>query len=257
MKKFKIKKSREEKTLNISVIHGSMLGPILFLIYINDLYNASALLKLMLLHTLRWNWQQSQSILRSVKNMYSPIKISQNTLLPTIPQSSHLCSPNLFICWTFHFLISNYHSWASALRKLTPASTFRHQSFQSSTGPKKCRIALAWSGTGHFPASLVFSFWYQTDQMPDSPAFWHLYTLTSTRTRTRTWTRTQTRTQKGTRTRTCTRTSTQTYDEQERTWTGTRTCRMDMKHGHGHASWTWRCTSTTDKKFSRASLVCR
>jgi hypothetical protein len=47
--------------------------------------------------------------------------------------------------------------------------------------------ALVWSGTGPVPASLVFLFRYWTDQMPDSPAFRHLYTRTRTRTRTRTY----------------------------------------------------------------------
>jgi hypothetical protein len=48
------------------------------------------------------------------------------------------------------------HRWASASRKLTPASAFRHLSSQSGTGPNKCRTASLYSGTGTAPASLVF-----------------------------------------------------------------------------------------------------
>jgi hypothetical protein len=105
------------------------------------------------------------------------------------------------------------HSWASASRKLTPASAFWHQYFQSGTGPKRCRTALAWSGNGPVPASLVFSFRYRTDQMPDSPAFRH-YT-----------------------------------HEHEHPLTHAHTpmmCGMNMDRNvdvqHAHKAWTWTCT---------------
>ncbi len=56
------------------------------------------------------------------------------------------------------------------------ASAFRHPLFQSGTGPKKCRTASAWFGTRSVPASLVLSFRYRTDRMPDSPHS-HIYTF--------------------------------------------------------------------------------
>jgi hypothetical protein len=49
-----------------------------------------------------------------------------------------------------------YHSWASASIKLTPASAFRHLSSQSGTALKKCRNASFYSGNGSVPALLVF-----------------------------------------------------------------------------------------------------
>jgi hypothetical protein len=107
--------------------------------------------------------------------------------------------------------------------------------------PKRCRTALAWSGTGPLPASLVFLFRYRTDRMPDSPACRHLYT----------------------RTRTCTRIH--TYDVQHEhgeehghsAWTFSMDIQhghsawtiskdMDMHYGHGHAPWTWTCTMDMD-----------
>jgi hypothetical protein len=116
---------------------------------------------------------------------------------------------------------SQDHSWASASRKLTPASAFRHQIFQSGTGLKKwCRTESAWSDTGSVPAPFVFVIpvpdWLDA---PDSPAFRHLYT------------RTQTRTCTGTRTRTQT---------PPRTWTRTDglDIDMDMQHGNRHVPWT-------------------
>ncbi len=111
--------------------------------------------------------------------------------------------------WTQKVYMCIHHSWASASRKLTPASALRHQYFQSGNSPKKCRTALAWSGTGPLPASLVFSFRYRTDRMSDSLACWHLYTRTRTRTH--------------------------TYDVQH-------------EHGqeHGHEAWTWTCTMDMD-----------
>ncbi len=111
--------------------------------------------------------------------------------------------------------MSNDHSWTSASRKLTTASAFRHPLFQSSTGPKKCRTASAWFGTGSVPASLFLSFRYRTDRMPDSPTFPHLYI----RTRTRTWTRTRTHWHR--------------QGHGKVTWTLTWTCSMEMGVHHG------------------------
>jgi hypothetical protein len=54
------------------------------------------------------------------------------------------------------FINANYHRWASASVKLTPASAFRHPSSQSGTAVKKCRTASFYSGTGSVSASLVF-----------------------------------------------------------------------------------------------------
>jgi hypothetical protein len=48
---------------------------------------------------------------------------------------------NLIFFW-FWFGSGKIHRWASAPRKLTPASALRHPSFQSGTGPKKCRTGL-------------------------------------------------------------------------------------------------------------------
>jgi hypothetical protein len=40
------------------------------------------------------------------------------------------------------------HSWAMAPKTVTPASALRHPSFQSSTGPRKCRTASTQSSSG-------------------------------------------------------------------------------------------------------------
>ncbi len=139
------------------------------------------------------------------------------------------------------------HSWASALRKLMSASAFRHQFFQSGTGPKKCWTELTWSSTGPFMASLVFSFRYRTDQMPDSPAFILMNTHMNTHTNTHT--------------------NMHSHMHTDLWWTGENMDRnMDVQHGH--EAWTWTCIMNmemykhhrcrnADKKFSLASLVFR
>jgi hypothetical protein len=60
------------------------------------------------------------------------------------------------VSWTTNGNGNGLHRWASASRKLTPASAFRHLSSQSGTGPKTSRTASLYSGTGTAPASLVF-----------------------------------------------------------------------------------------------------
>jgi hypothetical protein len=108
------------------------------------------------------------------------------------------------------------HSWASASRKLTPASAFRHQYIQSGTGPKKCRTALAWSGTRLVPAS--FFFFILVPDCSDAgqsgiPAFIHSNTNTHrnmhSHTHAHLWCAAW-------------------------TWTETWTFSMATKHGHGH-----------------------
>jgi hypothetical protein len=65
-------------------------------------------------------------------------------------------------------LLPSVHRWASASKKLTPASAFRHPSSQSGTGPKKCRTAQLNFGTGLFPVSLIF-----LSPVPDYPDAGH------------------------------------------------------------------------------------
>ncbi len=89
---------------------------------------------------------------------------------------------HIYIYTVTKYIDRYLHSWASASRKLTAASAFRHPLFQSSTGPKKCRTASAWSSTGSVLALFVLSFQYRTDRVPDSPAFIHTHTNTYTNT---------------------------------------------------------------------------
>jgi hypothetical protein len=77
--------------------------------------------------------------------------------------------------------------------------------------------------TGPVLVSLVFSFRYRTDWMPDSPAFRHLYT------------------------RTCTLTHTHMHGHAQAAWTCT--CVMDMEMNKHHG-----CRNA-EKIFSLASLV--
>jgi hypothetical protein len=56
------------------------------------------------------------------------------------------------------------HRWASASKKLTPASVFRHPLSQSGTGPEKSQTAQINSGTRLFPVSLIF-----LSPVPDYP----------------------------------------------------------------------------------------
>jgi hypothetical protein len=69
-----------------------------------------------------------------------------------IPESNLLQRVSNNQSWAF---ATFYHRWASASRKLTPASAFRHPSSQSDTGPKKCRTASLYSGTGQVFSSPV------------------------------------------------------------------------------------------------------
>jgi hypothetical protein len=50
----------------------------------------------------------------------------------------------------------SHQRWASASRKLTLVSAFRHQSSQSITGPKNAELKRFYSGTGLVATSLVF-----------------------------------------------------------------------------------------------------
>jgi hypothetical protein len=76
-------------------------------------------------------------------------------------------------------LVSAHHSWASASKKLTPASAFRHPQFQFGTGPKMEDCSQLSTVPIRFRhRKFFFSLRYRTDRMPDGiPAFvsTHIY----------------------------------------------------------------------------------
>jgi hypothetical protein len=136
----------------------------------------------------------------------------------------------------FHlFLLSvgRYHSWASALRKLMPASTFRHRhsgihNFSPVPYPKSRQGHAAWARIYSMDTDLYHGHGH---------AEWTL-----------TWT--------------CSIEMDIQHGHGHAAWTWTRSLGLVMQHGLGQTAWTWtmdmhhRCQNA-HQKFSLASLVFR
>ncbi len=118
---------------------------------------------------------------------------------------------------------------ASASRKLTPASAFRHPGFQSGTGLKNAGLHQLSPIPDLSRHRQFCSFRCRTDRMPDSPAFQHFYIQYICTCSTYMHTDMQ-------------------HEHKHAAWTQPWTIDMDIHHGKGHAAQTltWTCSMDID-----------
>jgi hypothetical protein len=135
----------------------------------------------------------------------------------------------------------NNHSWASASRKLTPASAFRHPLFQSGTRPKKLDcICLVRYRIG--PGAV--SFYHSSTGLIVCRTVQHsgIYTHAHKHAHKHAYAHEHAHKHTNEHPHTHTRTRTRGLDID-----------MDMQHGNGHAPWTQ--TSSMDARMPMKSLV--